>query len=86
MLIVDLNRDSGNTNRDETGSQTEEEDWQSAQESLLREIGNVSKNSIYLSANSEDELRSVFDDHLSGILSNNQSTSEFISFLTMEKF
>ena len=83
VVIVDLKRDSSHSNTSDI--QTEEEDWRSAQESLLRQIGNVSKTSIYLSANSEDELTSVFD-HLSAILSNNQSTSEFISYLTMEKF
>ena len=86
VLIVDLNRDSCYSNTgDDSGSQSEEDVGRIAQGSLLQAIGNVSKNSIYLSANSEDELMSVFE-RLSGILSNNQSTSEFISYLTMEKF
>ncbi len=77
VLVVDLNRDWHES--------TDENEWRNEQEMLLQEIGSVSKNSIYLSANSEDELTSVFQ-LVSGILSNNQSTSEFISFLTMEKF
>ena len=78
VLVVDLNSDRHESN--------DENERRNEQEMLLREeIGSVSKNSIYLSANSEDELTSVFQ-LVSGILSNKQSTSEFISFLTMEKF
>lgn len=78
VLIVDLNLDWQGINDDE-------DEWRNEQEMIVREIGSVSKNSMYLSANSEDELSSVFQ-YISAIMSNNQSTSEFISFLTMEKF
>jgi len=52
---------------------------------ILEEIGNVSKHSIYLEINTKEELASAFQ-CVSRILPSSRTTSEFISFLTMEKF
>ena len=52
---------------------------------ILKEVGNVSKHSIYLEISTKEELASAFQ-WVSGILPSSRTTSEFISFLTMEKF
>lgn len=54
-------------------------------ELILEELGQVSKKSIFLDVRTEEELASAFE-WVSGILPNSRTTSEFISFLTMEKF
>lgn len=86
VLIIGLDLNCANKARSSSLGNSDEDEVANAEEELLfREIGSVSKSSIYLSANSEDELNSAFK-WVSGALSNNRSTSEFISFLTMEKF
>jgi len=81
VLIIEL---SQNCNDNTVKTCNHSFEYKSA-EDLLGEIGSVSKNSIYLNASSEDDLVSAFQ-KVSGILSTNRTTSEFISFLTMEKF
>ena len=87
VLIIDLNRlcrSLHNMDEEELGK-TEDLLLGQTEEVLLREIGSVSKSSIYLNVNCIDELKSAFQS-VSGPLSNGLITSEFISFLTMEKF
>jgi hypothetical protein len=85
ILIIALHHNCNDNTCNHSLENQKEHKWRNAQETLLREIGSVSKNSIYLNANSEDELTSAFQ-WVSRIVSNNRMTSEFISFLTMEKF
>ena len=77
VLVICLNRF-----RDSIDCESDNED---NGEDLLQELGSVTKKSAYLSPDSNDELVSAFQ-WVSCILSENRTTSEFISFLTMEKF
>jgi hypothetical protein len=85
VLVIALHHNCNDNTCNHSLENQDEHKWRNAQEILLGEIGSVSKNSIYLNANSDDELISAFQ-WVSGIVSNNRMTSEFISFLTMEKF
>jgi len=85
VLIIGLNHNCHDNVCSPIREEKEEHEWMNAEEIVLAEIGSVSKNSVYLNANSEEELTSTFQ-CLSSILRHNRRTSEFISFLTMEKF
>jgi hypothetical protein len=52
---------------------------------IVEDMANHSKNSMYLEADSAEELASAFH-WASGLLSHSRTTSQFISCLTMEKF
>jgi len=54
-------------------------------EQLFEDMRNVSKNSIYANTKSEEELIAAVQ-YISSIMTDNRTTSQFISFLTMEKF
>lgn len=85
MLIIGLNRNDNGTICKLSHDHEGEHDLVNIEEKILEDIGSLTKNSTYLNVNSEDELTSAFQ-RFSVITSNNRMTSEFISFLTMEKF
>ena len=83
VLVIDL-YNNNNKKSDNIIADVDDENARQQQKELLEEIGIVSKNSMYTNATSEEELRRAF---LSiGSILSNKPTSQFISFLTMEKF
>ena len=83
VLVIDL-YNNNNKKDDNIIADVDDENARQQQKELLEEIGIVSKNSMYTNATSEEELRRAF---LSiGSILSNKPTSQFISFLTMEKF
>eukprot|EP00537_Pseudo-nitzschia_pungens_P004689 CAMPEP_0172374480 /NCGR_PEP_ID=MMETSP1060-20121228/55972_1 /TAXON_ID=37318 /ORGANISM="Pseudo-nitzschia pungens, Strain cf. cingulata" /LENGTH=2064 /DNA_ID=CAMNT_0013101175 /DNA_START=277 /DNA_END=6471 /DNA_ORIENTATION=+ len=78
LLVIGLNCLDDSATKDEANAA-------STQLLVLEDVDKVSKNSMYFDASSEEKLASAFQ-RMSEILPNSRTTSEFISFLTMEKF
>eukprot|EP00751_Fragilariopsis_kerguelensis_P019042 CAMPEP_0170835490 /NCGR_PEP_ID=MMETSP0734-20130129/1610_1 /TAXON_ID=186038 /ORGANISM="Fragilariopsis kerguelensis, Strain L26-C5" /LENGTH=939 /DNA_ID=CAMNT_0011202311 /DNA_START=88 /DNA_END=2904 /DNA_ORIENTATION=- len=81
VLVIGLNN---SVKASEDNNIVDNENVRQQQIQLLEDIGDVSKNSFYINTKTEEELRRAFI-HIASTLSNHRATSQFISFLTMEK-